>query len=214
MRILVVSDEIVDWIYSPAIERYHGQVDFLVSCGDLPIYYLEYIVSVLNVPAVYVHGNHDSYEVGKEGIIKSEPAGWFNVDQKRLAIALNNEQGKISVAGLQGCMRYKPYVPFQYSQREQKFRAWWLALQFIVPQWRAGVGVDIFVAHSPPYGIHDGVDRAHIGFESFNWLINRFKPKLFLHGHQHRNYAPQQTGETQVGKTRILNCHPWRLVSL
>jgi len=37
-----------------------GDVELVLSCGDLPYYYLEYIVSMLNVPLLYVHGNHDA----------------------------------------------------------------------------------------------------------------------------------------------------------
>ena len=31
----------------------------ILACGDLPYYYLEYIVGLLDVPLFYVHGNHD-----------------------------------------------------------------------------------------------------------------------------------------------------------
>ena len=39
--------------------RYHD-VDVLVSCGDMPASYLEYITSVLSIPLLYVRGNHDT----------------------------------------------------------------------------------------------------------------------------------------------------------
>ncbi len=57
-------------------------------------------------------------------------------------------------------------------------------------------------------------DLAHIGFEAFNWLAKTFKPRLWLHGHEHRNYNPLQVGETQLGNTRILNVHPYRIIDL
>jgi Icc-related predicted phosphoesterase len=121
---------------------------------------------------------------------------------------------KISLAGLEGCNRYKPGAPYQYSQQEMQLRAAWLATRFVVPRMSSGRGVDILVTHSPPLGIHDGTDNAHIGFKAFNWLIETFKPRLLLHGHQHRNYAPQQAGETQVGETRVVNVHPWKILEI
>ncbi|MFW5772038.1 MAG: hypothetical protein ACOCZH_01855, partial [Phototrophicaceae bacterium] len=38
--------------------RYHD-IELVISCGDMPPVYLEFIVSVLNVPLFYVRGNHD-----------------------------------------------------------------------------------------------------------------------------------------------------------
>ena len=84
----------------------------------------------------------------------------------------------------------------------------------IYSRYRRGYGVDIMVTHSPAYGIHDGPDIAHTGFEAYNWLITHFKPRLFLHGHQHRNYSPLRTGDTQVNATQIINIHPYRLLEV
>ena len=57
IRVLAVSDEI-----APAVNRFEVrelEPDLIVSCGDLPFDYLEYLVSTLNVPMVFVPGNHD-----------------------------------------------------------------------------------------------------------------------------------------------------------
>ena len=60
LRILGLSDIEIGFIYSPmVVDRFHG-IDLIVSCGDLPYYYLEYVVSMLNVPMYYVRGNHAS----------------------------------------------------------------------------------------------------------------------------------------------------------
>lgn len=212
MKILAVSDEVVDWIYSPALVKRCGEIDMVVSCGDLPIYYLEFILSTLNVPAVLVHGNHDSYEVGLHGVIKSEAAGWSDVDRQRIWV--ESKAGGVSVAGLQGCIRYRPQENYQYTQHEQFWRAIWLSRHMWLPYKKTGRGVDVLLTHAPPYGIQDGVDRAHIGFKAFNWLIRQFRPKLLLHGHQHRSYSARAATETLVGDTWVLNCHPWRVIDL
>jgi uncharacterized protein len=210
MKFLAVSDEVVDWIYSSRLQEKcaEEQIAFAVSCGDLPIHYLEFIASTLNTPCFFVRGNHDSYEIGHGGEIKSNPDGWTDLDMRRA------RHQKISLAGLEGCVRYKPGAPYQYSQQEMQLRSTWLSSKFVVPRLSSGRGLDILVTHSPPFGIHDGTDQAHVGFKAFNQLIETFKPKLLLHGHQHRNYAPQQAGDTQVGETRVVNVHPWKILEI
>jgi Icc-related predicted phosphoesterase len=210
MKFLAVSDELVDWIYSPRLQEKceAEQIEFAISCGDLPIHYLEFIASSLNKPCFFVRGNHDSYEISAHGEVKSHPDGWVNLDMRRV------QHQRISLAGLEGCIRYKPGAPYQYTQQEMQMRAAWLSTRLIVPRLMTGRGVDILVAHSPAFGLHDGTDKAHVGFKAFNTLIETFKPKLLLHGHQHRNYAPQQAGDTQVGETRVVNVHPWKILEI
>jgi len=62
MKILVVADKVQDYIYSPGLKERMPKVELVLSCGDLPFYYLEFIVSSLNVPLLYVFGNHNPFE--------------------------------------------------------------------------------------------------------------------------------------------------------
>jgi uncharacterized protein len=202
MKILAVSDETVPWIYSPTILERCRDVDIVISCGDLPIGYLEYIASMLNTPCLYVRGNHDHKEISDNGPVKTAPEGWINLDARVV------QQCGLRLAGLEGCLRYRPNAAAQYSQREQWWRAVWLSRTMFFKR------PDIVVAHAPPFGIHDGPDQAHTGFKAHNWLIETFRPRLFLHGHQHRNYNPRQGGEAVIGNTLIVNVHPYRLLEL
>ena len=59
MIILSVSDTLVPHLYSPLIRANFQHVDCVIGCGDLPYYYQEFIVTLLNVPLYFVHGNHD-----------------------------------------------------------------------------------------------------------------------------------------------------------
>ena len=208
MKILALSDEVVDWIYGPGLLSRCGDIDLVVSCGDLPMHYLEYVASTLNTPSLYVRGNHDLYEIGEGGAIKTEPEGWINLDGRRKRF------GGVTLAGLEGCLRYKPHVPLQYTQREQWLRAIWLMRAMLIPLWRGGRGVDILVTHAPPYGIHDAADLAHTGFRAFEWLIRAAKPRFHLHGHQHRSYAPMSGHETTVNGTTVINVHPFRIIDV
>ena len=59
MKILAVSDMVVDRLYSAQVaERFHD-VEMIIGCGDLPYEYLEFLVTSMNIPLVYVPGNHD-----------------------------------------------------------------------------------------------------------------------------------------------------------
>ena len=59
IKVLAVSDQVVDRIYTLAVNEHFKNVDLILGCGDLPYTYLEYLVSVLGVPLYYVPGNHD-----------------------------------------------------------------------------------------------------------------------------------------------------------
>ncbi|MCS7088958.1 MAG: metallophosphoesterase family protein [Thermoflexales bacterium] len=203
-KILAVSDEVVPWLHSPQLITQCADVDLIVSCGDLPPDYLEYLVSTLNKPALYVHGNHDE----RLGHVEAELPGWVNVDLRRVRV------GTLHIAGLGGCLRYKPHASHQYTQAEQWLRAFWLAHSLARGLVQRGHGVDIMLSHAPLRGVHDGTDRAHIGFDAFVWLARTFKPRLWLHGHQHRAYDARQPAETYIGTTRVVNVHPYRILTL
>ena len=58
MKILTLSDRVDELIYSPAIKHLFNDVDLVLGCGDLPHYYLEFIVTMIGGPLFYVVGNH------------------------------------------------------------------------------------------------------------------------------------------------------------
>ena len=58
MRVLAISDKVEPSLYSPAVMERVGKVDLILSCGDLPHYYIEYLMTMLGRPTYYVFGNH------------------------------------------------------------------------------------------------------------------------------------------------------------
>ena len=63
MKILLISDEpdpmLWDYYRAGRLDGY----DLILSAGDLDASYLSFLVTMGNVPLLYVHGNHDtSYE--------------------------------------------------------------------------------------------------------------------------------------------------------
>jgi uncharacterized protein len=70
-----------------------------------------------------------------------------------------------------------------------------------------------FVSHSPPFGLGDDEDHAHIGFESFLRLIDRHEPSLWLHGHVHL-YGLEGQRVTRRGETKVVNVFGHRIIEV
>lgn len=204
MKILAVSDQVIKGIYSSHICERFGDVDMVLSCGDLPYSYLEYIVSMLNVPCFFVHGNHDKPEYTADGRILTEPGGWVNLDGRIV------ENRGLLLGGLEGSIRYKPRAPFQYTESEMLFKVWRLTPALLANRVRHGRYLDILITHSPPFSIHDGKDWPHRGFKAFLGLMTRFRPRYLLHGHKHI-YKPE-AWRTRYLDTDIINVYPSRVI--
>ena len=84
MRSLIISDEVLPQLYGPSLKRFVGDIDLIISCGDLPFYYIEFIISTLNKPAYYVFGNHGremQVHMGKDDAWQTQdaPMGALNL---------------------------------------------------------------------------------------------------------------------------------------
>lgn len=205
MKILAVSDQVIDSLYTTQVRDRFGDVDLIIGCGDLPYYYLEFLVTVLCCPLFYVHGNHDqSVEYTEEGARRIVPAGCDPLGDR--VVTFNG----LILAGLDGSIRYNYEGDFQYSQAQMDHKAFRLSLKLLGTRLRYGRWLDILVTHSPPWGVGDGPDPAHVGFRAFNTLMRLFKPRYLLHGHQHVYRGPKPG--TQVGSTKVINVFPYRLI--
>jgi hypothetical protein len=76
------------------------------------------------------------------------------------------EENGLSIAGLGGCLRYKP-GPNQYSQAQMRWRVLNLEFRIRTKRVRAGRKLDLFVTHAPPFGVAEAKDAAHVGFVAF-----------------------------------------------
>ncbi len=207
MKILAISDSVDDRLYSSTARANFKDVDLVLGCGDLPFGYLEFLVSTLNVPLLFVPGNHDPVFDEKNQNSKAE--GCENLDRR-----MKRVKG-LSIAGLGGSVRYHPMRDNQYSQVQMYFRTFILFPVLFWNRLHYGKVLDIMVTHSPPRGIHDdNDDPAHTGFSAFLELIRFFKPRYFLHGHTmnyQKNLIPTVT---QVGTTKVINICPYRIVEV
>ncbi len=206
MKLLALSDEVVPFIYSGQIKERYADVDIVIGCGDLPYYYLEFVVSMLDVPLVYVHGNHDHRRQRMSNDrIATHAEGCIDIDGR-----VETVKG-INFAGLGGSIRYRPDGTHQYTEGQMRRRMLRQAPMLLGQRLRAKP-LDILATHSPPFGIHDGNDRAHTGFKSFLNYLDIFQPRLMLHGHIHL-YREKAQPITQYKQTTIINIFPYRLIS-
>ncbi len=212
VRVLAVADETVESLWRPTVRRLAP--DVVVACGDLPFDYLEYLVSTLNAPMVFVPGNHDPDLSGVRGSrtgmplragLPTEPpgpAGAMNADGRIV------DAGGLRLAGLGGCLRYRP-GPNQYSQRELARRARSLRCRSAWRRRRDGRDVDIVLTHAPPAGVGDGPDRPHHGFDALHGVVAALRPRLLLHGHIHPYGA--RMPDRVLGSTTVCNVVGYRL---
>ena len=140
VRVLAVSDVVEEGLWAD-IGPARG-ADLILGCGDLPFEYLGYLMNALDVPLVFVPGNHDpdlsGYRVSRGGLTLRAglparapwPDGAVSADGRVVDVA------GLRIAGLGGCRRYRP-GPNQYSDRQQARRAWRLAARIRLRRPRA-----------------------------------------------------------------------------
>jgi Icc-related predicted phosphoesterase len=197
MKILCIADESDPLVYSKNLASRFGDVDLVVSAGDLPMKYYEFIISILNKPLYFVFGNHNLEYLSQFvsfGSIASQYGYSDGAGTYRLLPAFGGDyiDGKVVydkkhdliIAGLGGSMRYNN-GKHQYTEREMNRRMWHLVPRLLFNRLRYGRYLDILVTHAPPMGIGDDVDACHRGFSTFLTFMDRFKPKYLLHGHVH-----------------------------
>jgi Icc-related predicted phosphoesterase len=97
----------------------------------------------------------------------------------------------------------------EYTERQMHWKLHKLKFQI----WRKG-GIDIVLTHAPPKGIHDGKDVCHTGFSSFRKLIEKYKPRYFIHGHTHVSYGYSREKITQFQGTKVINVDGYHILEI
>ena len=111
MKILAISDTPSKALWDYCSRERLAGVDLILSCGDLPKKYLEYITNFTAAPILYVHGNHDGcYRT------EGEPGGCICVDDQVYVWK------GLRIMGLGGSIRYNSEETFQYTEREMRRR--------------------------------------------------------------------------------------------
>ncbi len=212
MRVLAVSDKVEPVLYSAAVNERVGPVDLVLSCGDLPFYYIEYLMTMIGRPTYYVFGNHArevQYTSGKgdEWNRSTAPLGAQNMHRR------TEKVGDLLLAGLEGSMRYNTGPGAQYTEIEMWRNVYRMAPLLLANRLRHGRYLDVLMTHSPPRGIHDKPDLPHTGFTSFLAFMRWFKPRYLLHGHIHI-YRRDEVTQSRYHETEVINVYPYRVLEL
>ncbi len=208
MKILAVSDRVLDILYNSKVREQFPGIELIIGCGDLPYYYLDFLISALDVPLFYVHGNHDGEPqyTSDRGIMTGVSGGR---DIHSRTVNING----LLLAGLGGSMRYRPRGKHMFTESEMRAQLARLVPKLLWNRQRHGRYLDILVAHSPPFGIHDRNDLPHTGFKVFLTLMRIFKPRFLLHGHIHI-YRQDYPRVTQYEQTSVINVFPYRVMDV
>ena len=71
------------------------------------------------------------------------------------------------------------------------------------------LGIDVFLAHYPPYGVFDTIistkknpnNGKHAGFKGYNDFMKKYSPRVFVCGHMHEHQGTMKYGKTLVVAT-------------
>lgn len=206
VKILAVSDEVVERLYTLCSSGHFREVDLILGCGDLPYPYLENLLTFLNKPLFYVPGNHDPSYNSENTLARVE--GGSNVDRRVVRFKT------FLIGGLGGSIQYRPNGTNQYSQSEAYLRAFRLLPGLLLNRINYGRSLDILITHSPPFGIHDEESQSHQGLKAINWLIRVAQPRYHFHGHTHFHRQNLSPSESTHGLTKIINVFPYKVIDL
>lgn len=191
MKILAIADEEARYYYDCYRPGCLDEFDLILACGDLKAKYLEFLATMAKCPLLYVRGNHD------DRFSTQPPEGCICIEDTIY------EYKGIRILGLGGSYRYRPGENL-YTEKQMKRRIYKVSFQL----WRKK-GFDILLTHAPAYGVNDLDNIAHRGFESFIYLLEKYKPKYFIHGHVHRNYDHRIPQISTFGDTIVINAYEY-----
>lgn len=198
MRILIVADEEERLLYDNfRKERVEG-VDLIISCGDLKPGYLDFLITMVNVPMVYVMGNHDNE------LVETPPMGAITLEDTIVKYKGYN------IAGLGGCIKYNDRNINMFTEREMAWRCFKLRVKAFFKG-----GIDIFVSHAPVRGYGDLEDFPHRGFSCFDKFLHKIQPMYMFYAHVHTAYKHNLKLELDhPSGTKLMNCCGYKIIDL
>ncbi len=210
MKILCISDQIDPLVYSNSIKERFADMDLVLSAGDLPLDYLDFIVSSLNKPLLFVFGNHNlkgfsRFRKSYDSRIDWDRGNYFYSTGATHVGSRVVKEGSLIVAGLGGSMRYNR-GDNQYTNFQMNMEIIRLIPRLLFHKIFHGRYLDILLTHAAPEGIHDKEDQCHRGFRGFLWFMRVFKPKYLIHGHIHL-YDLSEVRTTKYRDTLVVNAY-------
>ncbi len=214
MRILLIADREERYLWdnwNESTAQALSDVGLVLSAGDLNPVYLEFLVTMLNVPLIYVRGNHDGY------YDTHAPEGCIDADGKivEAVCGRGSETQTMRILGLGGSMRYNDNPSDMYTEQEMSSRIRKAELEIVKRRLASKLAgradesspdFDILLTHAPCRGYGDVDDLPHMGFECFNDLLNKYSPRLHCYGHVHQEYGEAKRHIIHPSGTLLINC--------
>lgn len=232
MKILCVSDFVDPLIYNQNVKQSFPDIDMILCAGDLPMDYVDFIVTVFNKPTYFVFGNHDLKEYHlyhRDSRIEarfSKPyeqtyqghgatyLGFKSFVNEDLSY-IDPKTGKktpLLIAGTSGSLKYNNGL-CQFSDFQMKLKLLKIVPKLIANKLKYGRYLDIFMTHASPRHIHDHEDPCHKGFECYNWFLKRFAPTYMVHGHIHL-YDLREERSGFYYNTNVINAYAHCVIEL
>ena len=231
MKILCLSDYVDPLIYNQNVKEIFSDIDLILCAGDLPMDYVDYVVTIFNKPTYFIFGNHDLKDFHMyhpDSKFMADPFARFEDNKSHggtyLGFKTENNHNltfidpktgrktPLLIAGLSGTLKYNKGLN-QYSERQMNFKIFKLIPQLIKNKIKYGRYLDIFLTHASPRHIHDKDDPCHKGFECYNWFLQKFHPTYMVHGHIHL----YDMREERIGKyyeTTVVNAYAHCIIEL
>ncbi|MDX1535576.1 MAG: metallophosphoesterase family protein [Candidatus Spechtbacterales bacterium] len=186
MVILAIADRPPKSSILDLITRHN--VELVCTLGDLDYFSLQELKKVTNIPKIGVYGNHCSGNY-------FDSLGVRNLHLKTF------EHNGMRFGGFEGSIRYKKSAYAKmYTQEEAR------------EMLKDFPSVDVFLAHSPPYGINDEPDSSsHQGFIALREYIKNKNPIYFLHGH---TYPTEKNLIEKQGDTTIVYVYEDKIIKV
>ncbi len=214
-KLLCISDQINPLIYSKNLKEKYGDIDLVISAGDLPMEYLDFIQSSLERPVLFVFGGHSlkalthyhpemsdkktdaSTKFKKNNKFKSEKADYIGFKARKI--------GELLIAGISGTKKQKDGKN-EFSETQMRKKLFMLSFRLILNKLKYGRCLDILVSHTPPVINDETPDFEKKGYKCFALFLKIFKPKYMLHGSIHL-HTDSKSRFFDFNKTRIINVY-------
>lgn len=174
IRWLAVSDDPDPALDHATNRAALGVLDAIVGAGDLEPDYLGFLADAFSVQLAFVRGNHDHGGRWAESVAALAP--------RPLATGRLHEVTGLAVAALE-------WPGLRHGGRSRyDGSAWADAVRLRARGWLTGAlgrrGPVVVLSHAPPRGLGDrAVDPYHVGYAGYRWLLDGWRPPLWLHGH-------------------------------
>ena len=231
MKILCVSDYVDPLIYNQNVKEIFPDIDAIICAGDLPMDYIDFIVSVFNKPTYFIFGNHNLKDFGFSHKIDSPQGQQQYMERKHhgsgakymgfktsveniftIKDSVTGKERPLLMAGVSGSLKYNNGL-CQYSDFEMKLKLIKMIPKLLKDKKKYGTYLDIFLTHATPRHIHDHEDPCHKGFECFNWFIEKFKPTYLIHGHIHL-YDMREERIGVYNNTTVINAYAHHILEI